>query len=106
MVISDNYYIKDELTSFGKEIKYLEEEANYKISGTVNADGYYFAVPKLRRYNMLDVEIAKKINWYKNDVDSIYHSSIEPIEPKWLNSLKEFIENEYHVRIMTLAYWN
>lgn len=53
---------------------------------------------------MLDVEIAKKINWYKNDVDSIYHSSIEPIEPKWLNSLKEFIENEYHVRIMTLAY--
>lgn len=46
MVISDNYYIKDELTSFGKEIKYLKEEANYKISGTVNADGYYFAVPK------------------------------------------------------------
>ena len=55
---------------------------------------------------MLDLEIANKSRWYKNDVDSIYHSSIEPIEPKWLNSLKEFIENEYHVRIMTLAYWN
>ena len=41
-----NTIYKDELTSFGKEIKYLEEEANYKISGTVNADGYYFAVPK------------------------------------------------------------
>lgn len=53
---------------------------------------------------MLDVEIAKKINWYKNDVDSIYHSSLEPIEPKWLYRLKEFIENEYHVRVMTLAY--
>ena len=41
-----NTIYKDELTSFGKEIKYLEEEANYKISGTVNADGCYFAVPK------------------------------------------------------------
>ena len=53
---------------------------------------------------MLDVETAKKINWYKNDVDSIFRSSLESIEPKWLYDLKCFIENEYHVRIMTLAY--
>jgi hypothetical protein len=53
---------------------------------------------------MLDIEIAMKSRWYKNDVDSIYHSSLESIEPKWLYNLKSFIENEYHVRIMTLTY--
>ena len=53
---------------------------------------------------MLDVETAKKINWYKNDVDNIFRASLESIEPKWLYDLKCFIENEYHVRIMTLTY--
>ncbi len=33
-------------TSFGREIDYLQNSANYKISDVVNADGYYFAVPK------------------------------------------------------------
>lgn len=53
---------------------------------------------------MLDIEIALKSEWHQNDLDSIYHSSLELVEPKWLYDLKSFIENEYHVRVMTLAY--
>jgi hypothetical protein len=53
---------------------------------------------------MFDIEIAIKSTWNQNDVDSIYHSSLESIEPKWLYDLKSFIENEYDVRIMTLTF--
>ena len=53
---------------------------------------------------MLDIEIAIKSKWYQNDVDSIYRSSTEPLIPEWLYNLKSYIENEYHVRVMTLAY--
>ena len=53
---------------------------------------------------MLDIEIALKSEWHQYDVDSIYHSSTEPLDPEWLYNLKSYIENEYHVRIMTLAH--
>ncbi len=53
---------------------------------------------------MLDIEMALKSEWHQNEVDSIYRSSLEQVEPKWLYDLKSFIENEYHVHIMTLTY--
>ena len=39
-------HLNGKSTSFGREIDYLQNSANYKISDVVNADGYYFAVPK------------------------------------------------------------
>lgn len=50
------------------------------------------------------LEVIKKRIWNENDIDKIYHSSIEPFPVEWLNDLKEYIEQKYSVNIMTLVY--
>jgi hypothetical protein len=50
------------------------------------------------------LEVIKKRNWIENDIDKIYHSSIESFAVEWLNDLKKYIEENYNVNIMTLVY--